>query len=192
MKGFSRQLRLVLASALAFGLVACGGSSVTNVSIGGTISGFTTGTLTLTNGLSAMTLNSGATAFVFPARVPIGVTYSVSVNTQPSGLTCLVTNGYGIAISTDITNVVVNCAKNNSLGGTITGLTAPGLKLANGTKTLDVAANSTSFVFADKVMTGSTYGVTVLNQPVPQTCSLTNYAGTMGPDDVKSVAISCN
>ena len=191
MNGFSRQLRLILASALVFGLAACGGGVVTNVSIGGTISGFKTGTLTLTNGLSVVTMNAGATSFLFPTRVAVGLTYNVGVITQPAGLTCLVTNGLGVALTTDITNVVVTCATNNKLGGTITGLNASGLTLANGSSTLEVAGNSTTFEFATKVMTGATYGVTVLKQPTNQLCTVTDGAKEMGATDVNSIKVTC-
>ncbi len=191
MKGFSRQLRLILASALALGLVACGGSVVTNVSVGGTIAGYSSSALKLSNGYSAVVIPAGATSFVFPTRVSVGLSYNVSVLEQPPGMTCLVTNGAGIAISTDITNVAVTCATNNNLGGTVTGLTSSGLTLANGSSTLNITANG-SFVFANKVMDGSTYGVTVLNQPKPQTCSVLNGAGKMTPVDVTSVIVTCN
>ena len=54
------------------------------------------------------------------------------------------------------------------IGGTISGLTAGGLVLANhGGADLTVAANATRFEFATELDGGSPYDVTVLTQPTP-------------------------
>ena len=48
-----------------------------------------------------------------------------------------------------------------TLGGTIVGLTAGGLVLANGTDTVSPAQGATSFVFPTPVASGTVYVVTV-------------------------------
>jgi hypothetical protein len=87
--------------------------------------------------------------------------------------------------------VQVTCVQNNSLGGSISGLTAAGLVLANGSDTVSPAANATTFTFPTRVGDGSAYGVTVLAQPAGLTCSVINGAAIMGAADVTSVQVNC-
>ena len=80
-----------------------------------------------------------------------------------------------------------------ALGGTIAGLGASsGLTLANGTDTLTVAPNSTSFKFSKLVDAASTYAVTVTSQPAGLTCSVANASGTMAKADRLNVAVTCS
>src|SRR5258707_512910 len=57
-----------------------------------------------------------------------------------------------------------------TVGGSVSGLTATGLVLANGTDHLTVSAGSTSFTFSTAVAAQSTYAVTVMTQPSGATC----------------------
>lgn len=191
MKNLFLHLGLLAAVASTIGLTACGGSSASNVSLGGTVSGLTSDGLVLVNGFGTLSVAANATTFTFPGRLNIGVSYAISIQAQPTGLTCSVANGSGVASGGDITNVQITCAPNHSLSGTITGLTADGLVLANGSDTVNPAANSTSFTFPTKVAEGSAYGVTVLTQPTGQTCSIASGAGHMGNADVTSVQVNC-
>lgn len=187
-------LPLAAASALVLALAGCGGSSATNLSLGGTVTGLTTGNLVLANGTSTVNLpanGGGQYAFAFPARIAFGAGYNVVVQSQPDTLTCTIANGIGVSGTSDVTNVTVTCVANNNLGGTVTGLTTSGLVLANGSATKVVPANSTSFVFDQRVGDGSTYGVTVLSQPAGQTCTVTNGVGRMGTTDINSVQVNC-
>ena len=52
-----------------------------------------------------------------------------------------------------------------TIGGTISGLSASGLVLANGADTVSPAANATSFVFPTALASGASYSVTVKTQP---------------------------
>jgi hypothetical protein len=192
MKKLLVHARLLMASAFAIALVGCGGGSVSNVALNGTITGLTTDGLMLAlNNTSNTSLAANTTAFALP-RIAPGASYSIAVATQPPGLNCRVANAAGVAGTGDITNVQVTCVPTNSLGGTITGLIAGGLVLANGSDTVSPAVNSTSFVFPTKVGDGYAYGVTVLTQPAGLTCSLQNGAGIMGPADVASVSVTCS
>ena len=86
--------------------------------ISGTISttgNMTTAGLVLTNGSSGgtVTLAAGATAFTFAAPVSYGVSYGVTVLSQPAGATCTVApNGTGIMGDDAIPNIAVNCVAN--------------------------------------------------------------------------------
>lgn len=66
--------------------------------LSGTISGATTGSITLINGSnSQVTVDlSKGTGFVFPNAVPYGTSFGVTVLTQPAGYTCTVAGGVGI------------------------------------------------------------------------------------------------
>ncbi len=80
-----------------------------NVTIGGTISGLTGGTVTLeNNGGDPLSTDTNG-PFTLSSTIPNGATYSVTVQTRPVGQTCLVSNGSGTATD-DVTNVTVECA----------------------------------------------------------------------------------
>ena len=79
-----------------------------------------------------------------------------------------------------------------TLGGTISGLTSPGLVLANGATVLAVAANATSFMLPGTVAAGSSYNVSVQTQPSGLSCTVGNGTGTMPSANVANVAVSCS
>ena len=94
-------------------LAACGSSQnwdddKPNVTIGGTISGFTGGTLALwNNGADRLAITSNG-SFTFPLQIANGSDYAVVVATQPAGQTCTVTNGSGTA-ERNVKDVSVTC-----------------------------------------------------------------------------------
>lgn len=81
-------------------------------SIGGTLSGLTTGAglavVLQDNGGDDLTL-TGNGAFTFATQIAATATYSVTVKTQPSGQTCTVTNGSGTVGTAPVLNVSVIC-----------------------------------------------------------------------------------
>lgn len=90
--------------------VFIGGSTAPTYTIGGTISGLSASGLVLADtsaGSSAIT--SGATSFTLPTALTSGASYSVTVQTQPTGQSCAVSNGSGTVASSNITNVSVIC-----------------------------------------------------------------------------------
>lgn len=191
MKKVFLHLGVIAAMASVIGLTACGGgSSVTNVALGGTVTGLTTDGLVLTNNFALVAIPANAKTFLFPGRTAVGTGYSVSVQKQPTGQTCSIANGMGIAGTSDI-NIQVSCAPNHQLGGSINGLSTNGLALANGSDVVRPAAGDTTFVFPTKVGEGTAYGVTILTQPSPQTCSVVNGSGYMAQTDVTNVQINC-
>jgi hypothetical protein len=178
------------------------GANVTNVavacaadahSLGGTITGLASSGLVLANGADNASPASGATSFTFTALVAEGGAFAVSVKTQPSGQTCSVGSGSGTMGAADNSSVAVTCSANSyTLGGTISGLTAAGLILANGTDTLSPVANAATFTFAQSVAFDGSYSVTVQQQPAGQTCAVAGaFPATMGAGNVTSIAVSC-
>lgn len=192
MKKTSLCTRSLIAIALAGALAGCGGGgSTTNVALGGTVSGLTANGLVLTDSVTTVTLAANTTSFTFPSRVNVGASYAVSVQTQPTGLTCHTANASGVTGTSDISNVQVTCVPNHSVGGTIVGLTSAGLELVNGSDSVHPAANDTAFVFPNRIGEGDAYGVTILTQPAPLTCSVQNGTGFVGTTDVTSVQVIC-
>jgi hypothetical protein len=178
------------------------GANVTNVavacaavshSLGGTISGLPSAGLVLANGSDTLSPAAGALGFTFATPVAEGGAYAVSVQTQPTGATCSVGSGSGTMGTSSVASVQVTCAANAyHVGGTIAGLTAGGLILANGTDTVSPAASATNFTFPLPVSFGGSYSVTVTQQPTGLTCSVAGiFPATMGAGNVANVAVTC-
>jgi len=73
---------------------------------------------------------------------------------------------------------------------TISGLTASGLSLALNGASSSIAANSSSFAFPTPLTNGSSYSITVSQQPTGEICSVTAGSGTVSSGPV-SAAVSC-
>lgn len=153
--------------------------------IGGTLTGLPASeSVTLLNGAESLTLTADGT-FNFSTRV--AGAFSVTVQTQPAGASCVVTNGNGNATA-DVTNLTVTCATGFTIGGTVTGLPiGEAVTLRNnGGDDLTVMADG-PFTFA----TGTTgYAVTVFIQPMTVRCAVTNGSGT-ATANVTNVAVVC-
>jgi hypothetical protein len=93
-----------------------GGSAVSpaaTYTVGGTISGLSSGSLVLKkNGGDALTINANSNTFTFANGLADAASYSVTVDTQPSGLTCRVSNGAGNISAANVTNATVSCYVN--------------------------------------------------------------------------------
>jgi len=171
-------------------VIACSDQSYT---VGGTISGLTASGLVLANGSDTLSVSSGASSFTMPTPVAYTSAYDVTVQTQPTGLTCSVSNGTGTMGTAAVTNITVACsATTYTVGGTISGLTASGLVLLdNGGDPTTISANATQFTMNTGLAYGSTYAITVQTQPAGLVCSVSNGTGTVGAADVTSVSIAC-
>jgi hypothetical protein len=166
--------------------------SAQSYSIGGTITGLTRTGLVLANGSDSLSISANATTFTLPAAVAFGASYSVTVTTQPPHMTCSVGSGSGTMPASAVTNVSIACsATAYMLGGTISGLTAGGLILANGADRLSVAANAAMFSMPAGLAVATVYNLTIAAQPAGLTCSVTNGSGTMSAADVNNVQIAC-
>ena len=82
-----------------------------NSDLGGTVTGLVGSGLVLANGANTVTVAPNAGTFVFSTKVMAGVTYGVTVLTQPAGQICNVTNGAATMGPTDVTTVNVICTK---------------------------------------------------------------------------------
>jgi N-acetylneuraminic acid mutarotase len=101
-----------------------------------------------------------------------------------------VSSGSGTA-SANVSNVQVTCTTTTyTIGGTVSGLTASGLVLADGSQTVSPASGATSFAFPTAVASGSSYAVTVKTQPSGETCSVTSGSGTASAN-VSNVQVTC-
>jgi hypothetical protein len=125
MKQLSR-CTLVLAVLL---VTACGGGGggsspsstdpppPTSYTVGGTASGLAaSGLVLLDNGGNALSVAANATSFTFSTELTSGSAYTVTIQSQPTGETCSVTNATG-TVTADVTSVSVNCSSTVSGGG---------------------------------------------------------------------------
>ena len=177
--------------------VSCVGNPTLRYTIGGTVSGLAgTGLLLRNNGADDLPISANG-AFTFSTPLPTGASYAVTVAGQPGGpsQTCAVSGGVGTVGSGNVTDVVVQCVTNPvpkfTVGGTVIGLSGPGLVLRNNGGDDLTVASSGSFTFATPLASGSPYSITVLSQPSGQTCSVSNGSGIVGSTNVTSVAVSC-
>ena len=108
---------------------------------------------------------ANATTFTLGAVLLEGSTYTITVRTQPIGLVCTVSNDSGTAGAADVNAPALSCVPTAiSLGGSVSGLTASGLVLANAGSTLTVPSSATTFSFGAVLAPGADYDVTVQTQ----------------------------
>jgi uncharacterized repeat protein (TIGR03803 family) len=111
-------------------LTACGGgdssdssgsSSSSSVSpqtysLSATISGLSyDGLVLLVNGTAVSLGNGGSFTQVLASSLSSGTSYSVTVQTQPTGLICSVSNGTGTVGAADVTSVSIACVSNTTI-----------------------------------------------------------------------------
>jgi len=189
MKHLSRTLKLLTGVALGSSLAACGGGEV-----GGTVTGLGTSlsVTLLNNGSDALTVSRNG-SFFFAQRLDADAAYVVSVQTQPVGQSCEVTNGSGTldAEGTTVDSVRVSCSFSSSLRGTVSGL-QPGLALTllNGSTRLAISADG-PFAFGDNLSDGTAYAVRVLTQPAGLSCSVQNATGTFFARSFLDIVVVC-
>ena len=170
---------------------------VTRSLVGGAISGLAGSGLTLASpGQPDLVVPAGATSFAFADRQPAGSTYVVTVVRQPADpvQACTVARGQGTILVGDVTDVAVSCITQRQIGGVVAGLLGSGLTLASpGQPNLEVPAGATTFTFAGRQAAGTSYAVTVLQQPgaPAQVCAVASGEGLVGEGDVASVDITC-
>ena len=97
----------VVSSNITNVVVTC---TTTSYTVGGSITGLTASGLVLQNNAADdLTVSATSTSFTFATGVASGAPYSVTVKTQPAGLTCTVTSGSGAVGAAPVTNVAVAC-----------------------------------------------------------------------------------
>lgn len=80
-----------------------------------------------------------------------------------------------------------------SLGGSIVGLgNRSGLTLVNGTETLVIAPQSTTFLFNTRLVQNGSYQVSIASQPADLSCGVANGAGSLVQNTVTQVVVLCS
>jgi N-acetylneuraminic acid mutarotase len=91
--------------------VSCADIPVDKFTIGGTIAGLGSAlSVTLQNNGADDLTRSANGDFTFATTLSSGAAYAVTVQTQPTGQTCTVTNGSGVVGVANVTDVAVDCA----------------------------------------------------------------------------------
>lgn len=183
---------LLLALVLTLGLAACGGKA--SFEVKGTVQGVNYPGLVLTNnGGGDLAVPAGATTFAFPGSIEYGTAYNVDFKSFPLHSTCTRGNAADTAGRQASINVEIACGLvPHTLGGTITGLTADGLELINGSNDkVAPAKDATAYVMTGQIPFGTTYGVTVLKNPTGLKCTVANGVGVMGDDNLGNINVTC-
>jgi hypothetical protein len=164
-------------------------------SIGGTATGLT-GPMTLQNANGNQVTVPISGTFAFPTLMASGANYNVTVAVPPASQTCVVTNGTGTVVLSNISNVGVSCTTNAyTIGGTVSGLGAGKNVVLHAAADFisgnhAVFANG-AFTFPLTFAANSEYVVEVFTQPADQTCSVANAQGDITTASVANVAVSC-
>lgn len=169
--------------------VTCSSSSQT-YTLGGTVTGLS-GTVVLVNSDAQEVSVSSDGSFEFANALADGTPYSVSVQTQPSGQTCSVSEASGIIDAANVSNVAVVCSADTfTVGGTASGLTGTVVLQNNGGDDLSVTSDG-SFTFSTPLADGAVYAVSILTQPSGQLCEVTDAGGTISGANVIDVTVTC-
>jgi 6-phosphogluconolactonase len=115
-----RVIRTLIAL-LAIHLSACGGGT-SYYTVGGSVSGLAGSGLVLQIDGSENLPVSANGAFSFPVNFSSGMSYAVTVLSQPSASNCVVTNGSGTIGASNVVNVTVQCS---ALTGFVYTIAAP-------------------------------------------------------------------
>ncbi|HZJ67282.1 MAG TPA: glycine-rich protein [Kofleriaceae bacterium] len=134
---------------------------------------------------------SGNGTVAFGTGVASGADYLVTVQTQPAGQTCTVTNGTGTIANSNVT-ADVSCVNDQfTVGGIVTGLpVGTSVTLTNNCGD-DIVMNADgNFTFATVLPSGSTYSVAA-SASAGVLCTITNGSGTGGRDPITNVVVTC-
>ncbi len=162
-------------------------------SVGGSVHGLAGTGLVLDNLGETLSVDVDG-PFVFGRRLAKNGAYNVTIRSQPTNpsQTCTVGAGQGTLGNTDVTTVVVTCARTTyTVGGSAHGLVGTGLVLQNNAGDDLAVSASGAFTFATPIASGSAYAVTIASQPLNQTCSVSGATGTVGAGNVSSVVVNC-
>ena len=172
--------------------------AVNTYSIGGSVSGLIEGTeVILQNNASDKLTITANGDFIFSAELSHADTYDVRVLTQPTSPNqiCNVTNGAGLIAYENISDIVIICKPvTYTIGGTVSGIPKGDHIVVRNNGGDDLAVNENGpFAFAAQLDDGSTYEVTVFDQPKRPNweCKVENAAGTIDGRDVDNIIIDC-
>lgn len=193
----SSYLRSGLGLLLAATLSACGGGDGSLQLIVG-VSGVTKDGMVLTNTNTGELLPVPAytSQIAFTKLAGNDEQFNIIVKTPPPAATCVMGRNSGRANAYTAYYITVTCTNDPYvLGGAVFGLKGTGLILANGPDTVSVLPNGGDvfYTFPTKVPNGSPFGVTVLVQPVGQTCTVdaSKAVGTMPAANALEMFVTC-
>jgi len=171
--------------------VSCATNAFT---IRGTVSGLQGKGLVLTNnGVDDVGVQTDG-GFVFATKLPSGSDYKVEVKVQPTDplQACSVENPTGMVTDRDVDNIVITCKlRTFTIGGTITNLQNPGLRLTNnGTDELRPTMSG-PFTFPTALLVGARYEVAIEHRPQRQVCDMENGSGVVPQENVTNILIKC-
>ena len=142
--------------------------------------------------LNIVANGTGIDTFQFIKSLTDGAKYRVTILKQKNSIkTCsIITGGAGIIAGAHVT-VNINCiVQQFEVGGTVIGLTGTVTLQNNGADNLIITADG-FFTFTTPVISGTPYNVTILTQPVGQSCIVTNGAGIQPLKNVTNIVVSC-
>ena len=176
-------LRSMLAAACAVTLAACGGSGG-NLYLQGQVYGLAKDGLILKNGDESLPVTAGVSGFTFTKLLNTDDHYDITIEQQPKGAVCTITNGSGKATTYNMGSTIVTCTTNTyPLTGAITGLTADKLTLIIGGNSTSPLAGATAYTFP-AVADGAVYNISVLTNPTGQICRFAGSPSADGHDTV--------
>ena len=174
----------------------------TDFSVGGTVSGLVPNSFAVLFNFSTFEqlLVPANGPFSFLQKQANGTEYDVQASNDPaSPVTCSVTNGLGVIVGADVTDIEVDCMPTTySVGGTVSALVGSGLVLQNnGGDDLPINGNGI-FTFAGELEQGEAYAVSVKTQPSgpSQTCFVSGGGNTEGggiitENDITTILVTC-
>lgn len=163
-------------------------------SISGSVSGLTSGQVTLLNsGADPQTVAANGN-FNFDVPVANGGGYAVTIASQPANQTCTVNNGTGGNVTANVSHIAVVCsATTYTISGTVTGLLqGQQVTLSNNSADPTTVNANGGFSFATPVATGGNYAVSVGTEPVVQNCAVTDGSGNAVSANITNVSITCS
>ncbi len=186
--------------------------------IGGSVTGLAGDGLVLQNNLGDDLSIAANGSFVFTATQVGGANYSISVLSNPTGLsqTCAVTNETGTMAAANVTDVLVSCTTDSfTVSGNLVGLNQDNIIVLqnNGTDDLTLTSNG-PYNFNTPIPDGSNYLVSLLSFEIghgaaqttaagkgqikptaglrpAQDCMVTSGAGVLAGSNVVDVQVSC-
>ena len=158
--------------------------------LGGIVEGLIGELVLQTNTGESLVINQNGD-FTFTEDWAHNATYSVSVQTQPQGQLCSISQGAGLVNAADVNAVSVDCVTlSYAVGGTISGLQGELQLLNNGGDSMTVSSNG-GFNFSQSLLYQSNYSVSILSQPVDQQCFIARGNGVVPAGDVTDIEVTC-
>ena len=197
-------------------LTACGGggggstppAAPTSFTVGGSITGLTSGGLVLRNsGGDDLTIAAGAASYTFSTALANGGSYFVSVLTNPGSPPqfCTVANASGAIAGANVTNANMSCVTAYTISGTISGdltIAVSGIGPIlqnNGGDNLSIpilpaSGVSAPFTFNIPLVTNTAFKVTQLlraRSPGQDCSNITPASGVVSSSSSNAVTITC-